>query len=69
MIYSGKQIVVKLHGGEVKVFRGSAFTLHIEQYKDYGWVNVYFNGNECWNIASEKVDEIHEGGYSKERLK
>lgn len=70
MIFCGKQIRITLESGELVIFRGSAFSLHVAQFQNYGWVTVYNqNGDDIWNRHSSEIKEVIEDNYGRESLK
>lgn len=70
MIYSGKQIRITKNDGKLVIFRGSAYTLSVEQFTDYGWATVFDEkGNQIWTCSSSEIKQVIEDGFGRENLK
>lgn len=74
MKYSGKQIRITLKTGEVKVYRGSAYSLRIyvsetSENMNFNSVQIFFCGKDLeWWYFSE-VEKVVEDQFLSEEIK
>lgn len=69
MKYTGKQIRIHFLDGDMQIYRGSCYTLCINTYSDYSWIQVYLNGKDYANFPSSSIESVVEDNFGMEELK